>query len=51
MREYLTSHRLVESFAPADQAHGEEGATQVNIERVRIQLKEKNHGQYQWSTA
>lgn len=31
IRKHLEYHLLVESFAPADQAHGEEGATQVNI--------------------
>ena len=31
VRRYLESHRLVESFVPADQAYGEEGATQVEI--------------------
>lgn len=32
VRKYLDHHQLVESFAPADQAHGEEGATQVDLE-------------------
>ncbi len=31
VRKRLGHHPLVESFAPADQAHGEEGATQVDI--------------------
>ena len=31
VRKHLNNHTLVESFATADQAHGEEGATQVNI--------------------
>ncbi len=32
VRKYLDHHQLVESFAPADQARGEEGATQVDLE-------------------
>lgn len=31
VRKCLENHPLVESFAPADQAHGEEGAAQVDI--------------------
>ncbi len=31
VRKYLENHRLVESFSPADKAHGEEGATQVEL--------------------
>ena len=31
VRKYLENHPLVESFTPADQSHGEEGATQVDI--------------------
>jgi len=31
VRRLLENHPLVESFTPADQSHGEEGATQVDI--------------------
>ncbi|MFC1915956.1 Smr/MutS family protein, partial [Chloroflexota bacterium] len=31
VRHHLENHHLVASFAPADQSHGEEGATQVDI--------------------
>ena len=31
VRKYLENHQLVESFVQADQSHGEEGATQVDI--------------------
>jgi DNA-nicking Smr family endonuclease len=31
IRQYLRSHNLVKSFAPADINHGEEGATQVDL--------------------
>lgn len=31
VRKYLENHQFVASFAPADQSHGEEGTTQVDI--------------------
>ncbi len=33
VRKRLNNHPLVESFTTADQAHGEEGATQVDIKK------------------